>query len=228
MDYRNIGPIPFTTTPRHRQRALPKGGLLQPRLSISDQLFEELPYKPYEARKKQFGVTLKPPVYFSMKGHQGVPLAKALHKDLSGLDHKHTTLYSGCGTKVSFLIQMDGYQPYTHQKYTHTRQHGESCAMDLAKVATQIAEVMSDFIDKRKLEKSSGQYNFGPNGIQLEDLYLLELHHVSKSSFQPVFGILRNASTPLESSDVEDRAECGSDGGSPCYGSYDPQPASMR
>ena len=38
------------------------------------------------------------------------------------------------------------------------------------------------------LTNPADHFVFGEGGIKLEDLVLLELHHVAKSSFQPVFG----------------------------------------
>ena len=39
------------------------------------------------------------------------------------------------------------------------------------------------------LTNSTDQLLLGEGGIKLEDLVLLELHHVAKCSFQPVFGL---------------------------------------
>ena len=39
------------------------------------------------------------------------------------------------------------------------------------------------------LTNPADHFVFGEGGIKLEDLVLLELHHVAKSSFQPVFGL---------------------------------------
>lgn len=36
-------------------------------------------------------------------------------------------------------------------------------------------------------EQDTGLFRFGPDGIQLEHLFLMELRQMSKSSFQPVF-----------------------------------------
>ena len=39
------------------------------------------------------------------------------------------------------------------------------------------------------LTNPTDHFVLGEGGIKLEDLVLLELHHVAKSSFQPVFGL---------------------------------------
>lgn len=42
---------------------------------------------------------------------------------------------------------------------------------------------------KMRHQNVTGALRFGPNGITLEDLYLLELRPVSRSSFQPILAV---------------------------------------
>ncbi|KAI0084015.1 hypothetical protein BDY19DRAFT_1029220 [Irpex rosettiformis] len=152
-----------------------------------------LPSKPYVLPKKRWGEPLNAPTLFTSQGHPGVPLKPTPGDALEEIDDGDVSVFVGCGTKVSIVIQLDGWLPFKMQKHTHTRPGGQRTPNNRAKVVTQVAEVMAAFMaNKIPDATSTNGLIFGDGGIKLEDLLLLELRHVAKSSFQPIFGLKCN------------------------------------
>ncbi|KAI0693730.1 hypothetical protein BC835DRAFT_1415749 [Cytidiella melzeri] len=147
-----------------------------------------VPFELYSINRRQFGQKMKLPALFSVRGERGASLGRTSANEL---DDKDASMFEGCGTKVSYVIKIHGYQAFKIQKYAYTRRHGKKKSCDRAKVLKQVAEVMEAFIDFNKHQQRTGSESvqFGDGGIQLQDLYLLELRHVSQSSFQPIFAI---------------------------------------
>ncbi|KAI0797328.1 hypothetical protein BC629DRAFT_1503137 [Irpex lacteus] len=88
--------------------------------------------------------------------------------------------------KVTYRIEWPGYESYNKQKHA-LRATREKQSVNLAKVATHVAEVMKEFINDMKDQPSAEpHWSVGPGGIDFDDLYLLEVRQVAKASLQPV------------------------------------------
>ncbi|KAI0084017.1 hypothetical protein BDY19DRAFT_602113 [Irpex rosettiformis] len=175
-----------------------------------------VPYRPYKLPKKQFGRKHKPPITFTTKGRPGVSLGLSAGAP-AGIDYSHQSVFEGCGTKVTFVIQIGKLNPYKPQKYAYSRRNGEQTANNRAKVVKQISEVMEGFIETIRWEQGEGASWFMEGGIKIKDLYLTELRQVGKASFQPIFAVaeehaiwvnsLQAPSRPLAMTTAENQLE---------------------
>ncbi|KAI0086284.1 hypothetical protein BDY19DRAFT_1058875 [Irpex rosettiformis] len=148
-----------------------------------------VPYRPYKLPKRQFGRKHEPlAITFTMKGQPGVSLGLSAGAP-AGIDYSHQPVFEGCGTKVTFVIQIGKLNPYKPQKYAYSRRNGEQTANNRAMVVKQISEVMKGFIETIRWEQGEGASWFMEGGIKIKDLYLTELRQVGKASFQPIFAV---------------------------------------
>ena len=65
-----------------------------------------VPYQAYESQKKQFHLNLKKPMTFSIDQRLGVPLKDIHALGEVPLDEAKVPLFEGCGTKVTFVINV--------------------------------------------------------------------------------------------------------------------------
>ena len=100
---------------------------------------------------------------------------------------------------------MPGFRPFRVQKYLGSRHHGILVASNRRKIFHQVAEAMEAFLQYVSAARFSQRTTihvgaqiqherhgtlFSENGgIRLDDLYLLEVRHVAKASFQPIFAV---------------------------------------
>ncbi|KIP06389.1 hypothetical protein PHLGIDRAFT_461880 [Phlebiopsis gigantea 11061_1 CR5-6] len=86
-------------------------------------------------------------------------------------------------------IQWPGYEPWADTNSIHQfnhRQHVNRRSLEF--IAHQVARSVKAFYENRRHE-SGTEAGWKLSGIRFEDLYLLELHHVSRGSWQPVLAL---------------------------------------
>ena len=109
---------------------------------------------------------------------------------------------------------MPGFRPFRVQKYLGSRHHGIPVASNRRKIFHQLAEAMEAFLQYVSAARFSQRTTihvgaqiqherhgtlFSENGgIRLDDLYLLEVRHVAKASFQPIFAVKEGRLGSLE------------------------------
>ncbi|KAI0340503.1 hypothetical protein BDW22DRAFT_376468 [Trametopsis cervina] len=142
----------------------------------------------HRVRRKQWGVVTRPPLLFQTVDGHAFRLKDAFVNSES-LDRHDQQVLQGMSTKYSIIINLEGQPVYSRQKYAHAGGRRKQ-SNTLGKVARQIAEVVQAYIEN-DMHRQTGdtQWRLGGEGLGFDDLYLLELHQVSKSSFEPVFGI---------------------------------------
>ncbi|KAI0818897.1 hypothetical protein BC629DRAFT_1588220 [Irpex lacteus] len=146
--------------------------------------------------RRQYGFQLQDPLHFIAPNGRPFRLATAYEeRGLQGLllNHNHHVLETA-GTKYTILIHIEGQQKFTKQKYAHLR----NGLRTLGGVAKQIAEVVEEYIDHTRHNvpsQTDDTWRLGPGYIDFNDLYLLELRHVAKASYQVILGCNANAVT---------------------------------
>ncbi|KZT27837.1 hypothetical protein NEOLEDRAFT_1130325 [Neolentinus lepideus HHB14362 ss-1] len=150
-------------------------------------------YKPQAANdKKRYidEIRFDAPIIFRMSGasEDGITVHEALHGHLGNLQNKDDEVFINCGPSVSIRLNWPGYDAWSKQIPTKNWKAtpGPITRQKLAKqVARRIEEFIKTTSDKDMDEDGQPQWKVGPHGIQLHDLILVSLHHVSKGSWQP-------------------------------------------
>ncbi|EKM55642.1 uncharacterized protein PHACADRAFT_256409 [Phanerochaete carnosa HHB-10118-sp] len=127
---------------------------------------------------------------FTIDGRLPVNLWEALHTPLSYLDGAQDLFFDGCGTKITYRILVDGYREFSKQMNAQRRYRGLTLPISRSKVAKQIAQVVSKFIECASEVTANSELRFGPGYITLDQIYLVELRQVSSASFQPILAVL--------------------------------------
>jgi len=147
--------------------------------------------------RKQYGIKYNAPLLFRRR--DGLPLslrAASVMSELSQqlVDYDEEVLEK-CGTKISYLIHLQGQEKFTRQKYAHRRKGKQRYPHTLAKVAQQILEVVQEYIELTMLKNPTDDdtWRLGPGHIAFEDIVLLGLEQVTKATFRPVLGVLSRA-----------------------------------
>ncbi|EIW79213.1 hypothetical protein CONPUDRAFT_155892 [Coniophora puteana RWD-64-598 SS2] len=125
----------------------------------------------------------------------GVPLIDALRSSCKHLVNKEDAMFDGAGPSVSIRIQWPGYASWTRQIPTKDFRTPKQ-PITREKLAKNIANCVKRFIEA--MEKKPMEDDEDPkwrvhsrNGIRLEDLILVSLHHVSQGSWQPQLRLRR-------------------------------------
>lgn len=135
--------------------------------------------------------TFKPRVIsaFRIHGAAGIPLAAILRGETEGLEGRALPALPDdmtC-TKVSLRILWPGYEPFTKQIMIRTG--GRTVSMD--RLVEVIAKVLVEFCQKRALVPTSDPaWRLGPGSITVDDMTLVGILHVSRSSIQPLVDVL--------------------------------------
>ncbi|KAI0086288.1 hypothetical protein BDY19DRAFT_995899 [Irpex rosettiformis] len=155
-----------------------------------------VPFTWYTLSKKQFGVVFRDAIIFSADNKSGALLRYSqASESTEQVDNGAVAILEGCGTKITYVMKFRGHKSFKTQKYSGTGRSPNRIANNREKILSQVTEVMGEFIEKMKHESTAGPLQFGAGGIELEDLYLLELRQVSKASFQPIFAVKKDRAT---------------------------------
>lgn len=126
---------------------------------------------------------------FRIHGAAGIPLAAILRGETEGLEGLALPALPDdmTSTKVSLRILWPGYEPFTKQITART--DGRTVSMD--RLVEVIAKVLVEFCQKRALIPTSDPaWRLGPGFITVDDLTLVGILHVSRSSIQPLVDVL--------------------------------------
>ncbi|EKM54437.1 uncharacterized protein PHACADRAFT_210237 [Phanerochaete carnosa HHB-10118-sp] len=162
--------VPLTkTVPRPYLRVLPNDPYFHPRrLVMSDRDWDQ-----WE---------------FSCGGFGGVGLLEAYERRLESLDQRDDQLFPADYVKVSFLIAVHGYKRFRHIKSVQRTRGGIALPTLRHRVVECVAEAVFAFLKQAETTSDhDGSVAFGSGGLQLQDLYLLELHRHGKTLI-PVLG----------------------------------------
>ncbi|EKM54697.1 uncharacterized protein PHACADRAFT_146899 [Phanerochaete carnosa HHB-10118-sp] len=127
-------------------------------------------------------------LFFSSGGVQGINLANARTGQLENLDECDEDVFPATFAKVTVLITLHGYEVYRRVKNVQRVRGGVPLPVQRSKLVRCIAEAMQGFINQaRPTSDHDGAFAFGLAGIQMEHLYLLEIHRYGKT-LVPVLG----------------------------------------
>ncbi|KAF8631914.1 hypothetical protein AX15_002171 [Amanita polypyramis BW_CC] len=152
-------------------------------------------YKPHttsDIKRYIEQATLDLPIMFWMEGPEecGIPLIDALHSRTRRLQDHDKEVFEGRGPSVSIRLEWPGYRQWSRQIPTKDFKSPPR-PINMTKLCRNVAKCIQRFINERQncdLEDGAnprwrvGGYH---NGIRLEDLVLVSLHHVSMGSWQP-------------------------------------------
>ncbi|KAI0086289.1 hypothetical protein BDY19DRAFT_995900 [Irpex rosettiformis] len=162
-------------------------------IAYDGQWLRKIPNVPQEQHvRRQFAFHVHEPLTFRAPNGGPYRLASAYNlapTQMTLMDVLHDynkPVLQGTGTKYTIVVHIKGQERFAKQKYSSL----SSGPRTLGGVARQIAEVVEEYIDKMQFNGPSDgdMWRLGPDNIKFEDLYLLELHQVSKASFQVTLG----------------------------------------
>ncbi|EED79910.1 predicted protein [Postia placenta Mad-698-R] len=155
---------------------------------------EKVPQETYKGQDTSFISCNAPAVYPSTEGALGlgIPLTGCLTPaSMSPCDMQAQALQDlpTKTTKISMCINiLSAYKGYQTGQYTVKNTKGIISKAKLAEiVALEVQTIIRDGAVADPLWK------LGDDGIQIEDIYLTEVRHVSKARLQPHFEIVRRA-----------------------------------
>ncbi|KAI0027060.1 hypothetical protein K488DRAFT_63073 [Vararia minispora EC-137] len=155
-------------------------------------MIPQKPYRPhgimvrYHVREAQ----LEPPIFFSSLRPEldGFALSDALAGRFSSLVNGSDHVFRDRGPSIALRLQWPGYPSWSRQIPTRDFRSPAGGPVTRAKLAKNIAKSVSRFIAEhasRPMEQDADPaWRVGGEGIQLSDLALIRLDHVSKGSWQ--------------------------------------------
>ncbi|EKM54693.1 uncharacterized protein PHACADRAFT_210479 [Phanerochaete carnosa HHB-10118-sp] len=147
-------------------------------------------------------------LFFSHHNVEGVNLADAHAGRLENLDGRDEGLFPATFAKLTCLITIRGYEAFRQVKNVQRVRGGVPVPVPRHKVVRCIAEVMLAFLHQasaqaaRAADGHSGAFAFGPAGLQMEHLYLLELQRHGKT-LVPIFGFVPPDVSPVVLPDID-------------------------
>ncbi|KAH9901224.1 hypothetical protein C8Q73DRAFT_235294 [Cubamyces lactineus] len=174
--------------------------------------YEILPQRPYIAKRR---FEPRPPIAFRTASEPFIRLADALAGNVRNLqgrdepvfsqDHlpqqqqfrpeiqgpdEPSTLQDHLTQKQSLRLELVNCRSYERQINVRNPAHS-SHSITKGRLAEKIAREIFDYFNRHQADPL-GSPLLGPGARGFERIILLELHHVSKSSWQPVLGVLRS------------------------------------
>ncbi|EIW77272.1 hypothetical protein CONPUDRAFT_168247 [Coniophora puteana RWD-64-598 SS2] len=153
--------------------------------------FKEVPQRDYEKRGGIFKEAPQPSIVFrevgAGAGVAGVRLAK-----LENLAEPDEEVTGGMKTNQTMRVNWPGYDKWESQ-LPGRDDRSPKRPLSRRKLARKIAHKMSELIKAHENQRCSEQYLRwkvgGHDGLRLEDLYLVELQHISQGSWRPVIHV---------------------------------------
>ncbi|KAI0041056.1 hypothetical protein FA95DRAFT_1501953 [Auriscalpium vulgare] len=134
------------------------------------------------------------PFFMAKPEEQGISLADALHNRFARLDRRDEPMFIDRGPSISVRINWPGYQPWSRQIPTRDFRNPPG-PITRAKLAKNVAKSVQRFIQEHKNrameEEGEEEWMVGPQKIDLFDLVLIRLDHVSKGSWQAQLQLAR-------------------------------------
>ncbi|KAI5116871.1 hypothetical protein M0805_005837 [Coniferiporia weirii] len=178
------------TPPRVAQALEP--GAIPAGLSVPGPIVPQTVYRPNTAsdqRRYVDQIELEKPIQFCLQGPSqlGISLHDALTGRFNRLTGRDDTLFETRGPSISIRLVWQGYQPWSRQIPTKDFKTPPG-PITRAKLAKNIAKTVQRFIEEQKSVPmsfgSDPRWRVGNGNIEVNDLSLVSLHHVSKGSWQ--------------------------------------------
>jgi len=156
-------------------------------------------YKPHtssDRRRYVDEVNLEPSIHFYMQNpdEAGIPLKDAMHGRFARLHSRDEPMFQERGPSISVRINWPGYQPWSRQIPTRDFRNPPG-PITRAKLAKNVAKSVARFIVEhkgRQMEEDGDiAWLVGPGKIDVFDLVLVRLDHVSKGSWQAQLQLFR-------------------------------------
>jgi hypothetical protein len=156
-------------------------------------------YKPHtssDRRRYVDEVNLEPSIHFYMQkpDEEGIPLKDAMHGRFARLVSRDEPMFQERGPSISVRINWPGYQPWSRQIPTRDFRNPPG-PITRAKLAKNVAKSVARFIVEHKgrpmEEDGDLAWLVGPGKIDVFDLVLVRLDHVSKGSWQAQLQLVR-------------------------------------
>ncbi|KAH9951271.1 hypothetical protein B0H21DRAFT_718203 [Amylocystis lapponica] len=191
-----------TVTPPHDQGIWPSRssslcGALTPQQSpprveqigdvVHQRPYTAIPYRPFSQ---------SPSIYFRVNGRDGINLGRALKNDFTGLEGRDEPAFSITKAKLSFRLEWvsplgNAYPSYSHQ-ITIRDSTKDAKSISVAKLAHAIAKELRRFIElSAAYQFSDADWRVGPGFIELGQIELIRLDHVSEGSVQAELRVAR-------------------------------------
>ncbi|KAI0083593.1 hypothetical protein BDY19DRAFT_977019 [Irpex rosettiformis] len=128
-----------------------------------------------------------PPISFSIDNAQGVRLSDAIRRDFSAFGDQDAQVMDVPGDKVTYVFEWPGYTTVRKQVNAR-RKHG---VQNRNRIAQQIAKIVNKFIHEQHNYTSLGpEWRVGPDFIEFESVYLVELKRISDSTWVAKLAVL--------------------------------------
>jgi len=156
-------------------------------------------YKPHtfsDRRRYVDEVVLEESVHFYMQkpDEVGIPLRDAMHGRFAYPVQRDEPMFQERGPSISVRINWPGYQPWSRQIPTRDFRNppGPITRGKLAKnVAKSVARFIAEHKDRPVEADDDPAWALGPGKIDVFDLVLVRLDHVSKGSWQAQLQLLK-------------------------------------
>ncbi|PCH42577.1 hypothetical protein WOLCODRAFT_163896 [Wolfiporia cocos MD-104 SS10] len=157
---------------------------------IAHALTIRVPLAPYQTQQGSFQRCIL--FRYRDNGRVGIRLSDALACNTRGIERGNERLLLNTlgdyPEKVSLRVGWPGYPAWGRQiRARDSAQNPQPYTF--AKLAEEIAKAIKQMIDEnanRQCAERSQGWAVGPGRIQLEHLYLAEIHHVARGSIEPV------------------------------------------
>ncbi|KAI5894995.1 uncharacterized protein SCHCODRAFT_02535442 [Schizophyllum commune H4-8] len=132
----------------------------------------------------------EPSIYFWHKDGEncGISLVQALKRATHELRDPDAYIFNGVRPSVSIRLEWPGYRQWTKQIPAKDFKKVPA-PITREKLAKEVAKCVKRFIESQKplpSDEANRRWRVGgANGIKLEDLILVSMHHVSRGSWQP-------------------------------------------
>jgi len=165
-------------------------------LDIGQSLNHLVPQRRYANNRRSIrSFRPEPSVYFDTYSGPGFSMKDALNKNFKNLVGREDPVLP-YGTAISLRFEFEGCESWTRQiKTRDSRKIPHPIPRE--KLAHEVAKKLAAFLRKRQPKVGGlGHLSEGAvslNSVNLKDLVLVRLDHVSKASWQPQFMIVRDA-----------------------------------
>lgn len=156
-------------------------------------------YKPHtssDRRRYVDEVNLEPSIHFYMQkpDEEGIPLKDAMHGRFARLVSRDEPMFQERGPSISVRVNWPGYQPWSRQIPTRDFRNPPG-PITRAKLAKNVAKSVARFVSEHKgrpmEEDGDPAWLVGAGKIDVFDLVLVRLDHVSKGSWQAQLQLVR-------------------------------------
>ncbi|KAI0336361.1 hypothetical protein GY45DRAFT_1341943 [Cubamyces sp. BRFM 1775] len=151
--------------------------------------YEILPQRQYIAKRR---FEPRPPITFGTASEPFIRLADALAGDVRSLQGRDEPVFSQDHLPQQQPSHLELVNCRSYERQINVRNPAHSShSITKGRLAEKIAREIFDYFNRHQADPL-GSPLLGPGARGFEKIILLELHHVSKSSWQPILGVLRS------------------------------------